>query len=218
MDLLIFDLDGTLIDSKRDIVMSVNRAFMQLGFPTLPEASIGAEIGRGSEYLFRRLLGDDAPNETIQSLVRCFKLIYSHHLLDHTQVYPGVVESLQHYRNIPKVVVTNKNQAFADRLIEELGLSSHFEAIFGPEAFATQKPDPGPILEVCKRWGVRPSETVVIGDSQFDIVAGKAAEARTVGASYGFSRPEIFELNPPDYRIDAADQLIGLFPLASETE
>jgi phosphoglycolate phosphatase len=206
MKLLIFDLDGTLIDSKRDIVLSVNRAFIQLGYPELSEEKIGDEIGRGSEYLFKRLLGKDSPD-----LVARFKEIYAHHLLDHTQIYPGIIEALTHYSAIPKVIVTNKNQVFSDRIVKALGLREHFEGVFGSEAFPTQKPHPGPILEVCKKWNVAPIETVIIGDSEFDITAGKAAGVKTVGALYGFSREETFRVNRPDFEINSADQLVGLF-------
>jgi phosphoglycolate phosphatase len=206
MKLLIFDLDGTLIDSKRDIVLSVNRAFVQLGYPELSEERIGDEIGRGSEYLFKQLLGRDVPD-----LVARFKEVYGHHLLDHTQIYPGMTRALLHYSAIPKVIVTNKNQVFSDRIVNALGLREHFEGVFGSEAFLTQKPHPGPILEVCKRWNVDPSATVIIGDSEFDITAGKAAGVQTVAALYGFSRAGTFKMNRPDFEIHSADQLVGLF-------
>lgn len=153
----------------------------------IPEERIGKEIGRGSEYLFKRLLAVHTPASTIRELVSCFKEIYQSHLLDHTQIYPGVIQTLVHYSFIPKVIVTNKNQIFADRIVDMLRLREYFKSVFGSEAFPTQKPDPGPILEVCKRWNISPSESIVIGDSQFVIRAGKSAGARTVGVLYGFS-------------------------------
>ncbi|MBC7691116.1 MAG: HAD-IA family hydrolase [Methylotenera sp.] len=211
MPFLIFDLDGTLIDSKRDIVFSVNGAFQRLGFPSLPEDEVAREIGRGSEYLFKRLLGMDTPADTIGKLVHGFKEIYQLHLLDHTQLYPGVLEALSYFSHCPKVIVTNKTQVLADQVIDGLGLRNYFEGVFGAEAFITRKPDPGPIVEVCRRWNVTPSETFMIGDSEFDITAGKAAGVRTIGALYGFSPLEAFRLNPPDFEIESADQLIGIF-------
>lgn len=212
MKLLIFDLDGTLVDSQRDIVWSVNQAFRRLGYVEQALERIGGEIGRGSEYLFRRLLGPEVSREEILALVGEFREIYAKHLLDHTTVYSGVFDALDHYGKIPKVIVTNKNQAFADRLIEETGLRPHFEAVFGSEAFLTQKPDPGPILEVCRLWNTAPRETAMIGDSEFDVIAGKQAGARTVGALYGFGKIE----TNPDHRIETAEQLIGLFERRAE--
>ncbi len=213
LKLLIFDLDGTLIDSKRDIVLSVNQAFLQRGLAQISEEKIGNEIGRGPEYLFTRLLGVTTPMSTIKELASSFKEIYQEHLLVHTQIYPGVIETLVHYRSIPKVIVTNKNQSSADRVVNALGLREHFESVFGTEAFLTQKPDAGPILEVCKRWNVNPSEAIVIGDSQFDILAGKAAGTRTVAALYGFSPAEVFSSCPPDYEIQTVDQLINILKI-----
>ena len=158
MTLFVFDLDGTLIDSKRDIVLSANRALLQLGFPAMPEEIVGKEIGRGPAYLFTRLLGAQTPRETIQELASRFKEIYGRHLLDHTQVYPGVLNVLSRDHSRPKVIVTNKSQAFADQIVDAVGLRRHFEGVFGAEAFATQKPDPGPVLEVCRIPVVAPSE------------------------------------------------------------
>lgn len=213
MRLLIFDLDGTLVDSKQDIVQSVNRAFMSRGFVELPHERIGAEIGRGAEYLFRRLLGVEISESVINDLAKRFREIYGRYLLEHTRIYPGVLEALTHYRNFPKVIVTNKNQIFADRIVDGTGLRAHFEAVFGSEAFTTQKPDPGPIRAVCERWNVHPNDAVLIGDSEFDLIAGKSAGARTVGALYGFGRMEIFEHWVPDHCVESASQLIGLFPI-----
>lgn len=175
------------------------------------------EIGRGSEYLFTRLLGAETPRETIKDLVICFKEIYGRHLLDHTQIYPGVMNALSHYSAFPKVIVTNKNQIFSDQIVDATGLRKHFDGVFGSEAFTTQKPDPGPILAVCKQWNKVPSEAVVIGDSEFDIVAGKKAGARTVGVLYGIGHPEAFRAHPPDFQIESADQLIGLFPIEEDS-
>lgn len=215
MPVFIFDLDGTLVDSKRDIVFSVNRAFLRLGFPALPEEEVAREIGRGSAFLFRRLLGATVPDGRIEALVVAFKEVYGRHLLDRTRTYPGIVELLSRFGAFRKAVVTNKNQVFADRIVDGLGLRGHFQGVYGSEAFATQKPDPGPILGVCRKWGVAPSEAVVIGDSPFDVAAGKAAGARTVAVRYGFGGPEAFRADPPDFAVDSVDALVGLFPFES---
>ncbi len=211
MKLLIFDLDGTLIDSRQDIVLSVNRAFLKNGFPEMEHALIGGEIGRGSEYLFRRLLGGDTSTEVIQSLSSRFREYYWRHLVDHTYVYPGVRETLAYYAETPKVIVTNKTQVLADRIVDELRLRENFEAVFGFEAFSTQKPDSGPVSEVCRRWKIETRDAIMIGDSVFDLMAGKAAGARTVGALYGFTQAEVLKRYEPDDCVESADQLMGLF-------
>lgn len=214
MQLLIFDLDGTLIDSRQDIILSVNRVFLQLGFSSQPGEVISKEIGRGSEYLFTRLLtgilGSGATPELIRDAVASFKKVYQQHLLDHTVVYPGIIDAVLYYSKLPKVIVTNKSQVLADLVVEGLGLKKHFEGVFGAEAFTTRKPDAGPVLEVCKKWNVNPSDAVMIGDSQFDIVAGRTAGTMTVGVLYGYGHLD-FQIHPPHLQIETATQLIGLF-------
>lgn len=207
---LIFDLDGTLIDSKRDIVLCVNRALVDQGLMPLDEEKIGNQIGRGTEYLFRQLLGTSVSDSEIKTLVERCKHFYSKHLLDHTCVYPGVHETLQFFRTLPKVIVTNKNQEFADSLVNKLGLKTHFEAVFGSEAFPTQKPDSGPILKTCAVWKTEPSQAVIIGDSVFDITAGKMAAVKTVAALYGFTKAEELRRQSPDYEIESAHDLPGI--------
>lgn len=211
--LLIFDLDGTLIDSKRDIVLCVNRAFERQGLPPMDEQRVGDQIGRGSEYLYRQLLGSEYPHSGIEILVKRFKSLYARHLLDHTHVYAGVQEALEHFKDTPKVIVTNKNQEFADLLVTELGLRPHFQAVFGSEAFATQKPDGGPLRETCARWKVDPSQAVIVGDSEFDILAGKSASVRTVAAMYGFTKREVLRGHSPDHEIESARDLISLLAI-----
>lgn len=208
--LLIFDLDGTLVDSKDDIVECVNLALRSAGLPTFPSDRVVAEIGRGSEYLFRRLLGENTAVDWIEELSRRFRRNYEKNLTRRTKVYPGVRETLEHFRYLPKVIVTNKNQLFADRLVDDLGLRPYFEAVFGQEAFPTRKPDPGPLREVCRRWNLPPAEAAMIGDSTFDIVAGKSAGLKTVGVLYGLGSEAELRRHRPDFAIRDARELAVL--------
>lgn len=216
-ELLIFDLDGTLIDSKRDIVECVNRAFSQLGYREQPGELIASQVGRGAELLFKGLLGPRLPESAIKELVASFKGHYEKHLLDHTTLYPDIEEVLTHYGAVRKVVVTNKAQPFANRIVAGLGVAKHFEGVYGSEAFATQKPDPGPIIEVCRRWHAHPAKTAVIGDSEFDLLAGKRAGACTVAVLYGFGSPESLRTLNPDFIVAKARELIELGESARQT-
>ncbi|MBS1961795.1 MAG: HAD-IA family hydrolase [Bdellovibrionales bacterium] len=208
--LLIFDLDGTLVDSKDDIVESVNLALRSAGLPAFPGERVAAEIGRGSEVLFRRLLGENTAVDWIEELSRRFRRNYERNLTRRTKVYPGIRETLEHYRYLPKVVVTNKNQVFADRLVDDLDLRPHFEAVFGQEAFPTRKPDPGPLREVCRRWNLPPAEAAMIGDSVFDLIAGKAAGLRTVGVLYGLGAEAELRRHRPDFTVRDAREIAAL--------
>lgn len=210
VELFIFDLDGTLVDSKKDIVLCVNRAFSVLGLPTFPEPVIGKEIGYGSERLFRQLLGQRASNDVISELQAAFRDFYAKHMTENTCPYPGVLEVLTHYSEVPKVVVTNKAQALADHLIDRLELRPHFKGVYGFEAFATQKPDPGPILGVCARWDVEPGNAMVVGDSIIDVTAGKKAGTRTVAVLYGFGAEADIRSGEPDFMVRSASEIIGL--------
>lgn len=209
--ILFFDLDGTLVDSKRDIILCVNRALSNLGLRNFEEDRIGKGIGNGSEALFYQLLGQNTEIKIIKSLQAEFSNCYLQYMTENTAPYPGVIQVLEHYRHIPKFIVTNKSQALADQLVERLGLSEFFEGVYGYEAFATRKPDPGPILEVCMLRSVPPSETVFIGDSPVDIVAGRRAGARTVAALYGYGDATVIRNEGPTFEIHSAGELMDLF-------
>jgi phosphoglycolate phosphatase len=211
VELILFDLDGTLIDSKKDIVACVNRALFEHGRPTYPESEVGRYIGKGIANLLKQLLGAQVSEDEIQALVISFRASYWSHLVDETTVYPGVVEALRHYQTKPKAIVTNKSQALAQAIVEKLGLSPYFEAVFGPEAFSAQKPDPRPLLEACARWNTPPHRAVLVGDSLVDMTAGKNAGVLTVAALYGYGEPTDMRATKPDYEIQTADGLIGLF-------
>ncbi len=203
-----FDLDGTLVDSKADIVSQVNAALADGGFPRRSDEELQRWIGRGSRYLFENVTG--AGPEAVEALVRDFSRRYMEHIDDSTRPYPGVRETLAHYASLPKVVITNKGQAFADVLLEKLGLRRHFAAVFGAEAFLKKKPDPLPLLEACRRFGVEPARAAFVGDSWPDMAASKACGAVTVCVSYGYGDlPAMRELKP-DYEIHRIEQLIGL--------
>lgn len=206
-----FDLDGTLIDSRADIVTQVNASLAACGLETRPPEVVGRLIGRGSRYLFRRLLGDDFPDPRLDQLVARFRQLYALHLADATRVYPGVIEALEHYRGLPKVIVTNKPQDFADSLVDRLGLREHFAAVFGAEAFARQKPDPLPVLETCRRYSENPASAAFIGDSCVDLEASRGAGTLTVSAFWGYEDAPALRAMRPDIEIHAARELIGLF-------
>lgn len=209
LKLLIFDLDGTLVDSRRDIIFCVNLSLAAHGLRSFDETQITQFIGRGSHYLFGQLLAGSMSPHQIDELVDSFKKFYFKHLLDHTKLYAGVLETLSHFSHIPKVIVTNKSQIFADRLVEELNLKNHFEGVFGSEAFTKQKPDPEPIKEVCRRWRVAPHQAAIIGDSENDILAGRGAGALTIAALYGFTDSTILKTHQPDFSISSMIELMN---------
>jgi phosphoglycolate phosphatase len=194
VDLIAFDLDGTLIDSARDISFCVNETLRCVGRPALPEATIHAFVGRGVLPLIERSLDEASPRgkrrgpET-EEAVRLFMELYAEHCLDHTRLYPGIREVLDVYAEKSLAVVTNKAERFSLKILDGLGVRDRFKAVLGGDSTKERKPHPEPILKLLEATGLPARSAVTIGDSAIDIAAGKAAGTWTCGVLYGF-RPE----------------------------
>ena len=188
IDLFIFDLDGTLIDSKKDIAASVNYTMEACGLPKLSTDLIDEFVGNG----VTRLIQDSvhaAGGIQFEEAFKIFNAHYLEHLLDTTLPFPGVFDVLKYYSKIPKVVVTNKSQGFSEKVIKGLQLAPYFEGIYGGDTAIPKKPDPAVIHHLLERFSVLPKNAVIIGDSRVDIETGKNAGILTCGVTYGF-RPE----------------------------
>jgi phosphoglycolate phosphatase len=183
--LFLFDLDGTLIDSRADIVYSLNLALAGLGVPPLPEAHIVHYVGSGVRKLIERslheLTGREPDSALTQKGVTLFREEYGKHLLDQTCLRPGVEEALERLSWAKFAVVSNKPEHFSRRILEGLGLAGRFCIILGGDSTPHQKPDPEPLLKAMDACVAPPSETAMVGDSAVDIEAGKAAGVITCG-------------------------------------
>src|SRR6202030_3517630 len=211
--LVIFDLDGTLIDSRLDLVHSVNAALRHIGRPELPDDVIASYVGDGAPILIQRALGGEAVDEAIvRQGLQFFLSYYREHKLDHTTVYPGVHQALAAVQRTANgtprqlAVLSNKPVIPSRAIAEALGLSPFFAQIYGGNSFATKKPDPEGARKLLEEIGVRPEETAIVGDSHVDIETGRNAGLWTVGVSYGFA-PHTLDEQPPDILIDAPDEL-----------
>ena len=187
--LIIFDLDGTLVNSSVDITNALNYAIGPYGLEELTVAKTISLVGEGITSLIGKLL-DNLPGQSNAErkkdvLIR-FLDYYSRHLTDFTVPYPGVRETLERLGDYRKAVISNKRTDLSIRLLEDLGLSEYFEFIWGSDSVPEKKPSPVPVLEMMKKVGCRPGETAIVGDSNFDIEAGRAAGVTTVAVSYGF--------------------------------
>lgn len=212
-DLLIFDLDGTLIDSKRDLTDSVNatRAWKQL--PPLPDDIVSAYVGNGASMLIRRAL----PHLTVEEHADAHKFFlqyYRDHMLDATVLYPGVREALDrlHANSVTMAILTNKPVKFSVRLIAGLKLDAHFFRIYGGNSFEEKKPHPVGIEKLIEESGADREHTVMVGDSAVDVTTARNAGVQACGVSWGF-QPETFEHAPPNFIIDdlsaLADRVLG---------
>jgi len=200
--LLIFDLDGTLIDSKRDLVDSVNATLTWNGRDPLPDHVVASYVGSGAPVLIRRAF-PDAAEADLDRLLRHFLDYYREHMLDATTLYPGVGEALDrlHSADVPMAILTNKPVRFSIRLIEGLGLDTHFFRVYGGNSFEEKKPHPRGINLLVEESGADRSKTVMVGDSAVDVRTARNAGVQACGVSWGF-QPETFSDAPPDFVID----------------
>jgi phosphoglycolate phosphatase len=187
--LLVFDLDGTLIDSRKDLCDAVNAMLAALGRVGLPESVIASYIGDGAGMLVRRALGDPTDEGAVERALGLFLDFYRVHKLDHTYVYDGVFGSLDALRGrvASMAVLTNKPVKPSLEICAALGLASYFFAIYGGNSFATKKPDPEGLRQLMREAGVGPEETLMVGDSEVDILTARAVGAWSLGCRYGLS-------------------------------
>jgi phosphoglycolate phosphatase len=212
MKLLIFDLDGTLVDTIEDITEAVNYTVQSLGVRRHTADEIKLMVGGGLSKLIERLIPDHSDQgEHVRGrdeAVKRFIGYYSKHLLDKSQAYPGVKETLARLQDYRKAVVSNKRETLSREVLDGLGIAGFFDIILGSDSVSEKKPSPVPLLEVLKRMGMTKEEAVIIGDSSFDIEAGKRAGILTIAVTYGYRDRDI--LKDADYMIDSFRELPGV--------
>jgi len=211
IELLIFDLDGTLVDTRRDLANAVNDALQQTGRKALALDLVVGYVGDGLNKLLERALGSVAEAE-LKILRQHFRQYYFEHIADFSRPYAGTVEMLEHFAKKKKAVLTNKPQEFMEALLQSLNLQQHFDIAIGGQAGLKLKPDPEAILKIIDQLNVQPDHVVMIGDSENDILAGKAAGVMTCAVTFGFRPKETLLPLHPDFVINASNELISLFP------
>ncbi len=213
--LLIFDLDGTLIDSRLDLVHSVNAMLRHFKRPELPDDVVASYVGDGAPMLVRRALGDPKDDSFVKEALEYFLGYYRVHKLDYTHVYDGVKEtlvSLRHANGLHRqmAVLSNKPVNPSRAIVEALGLADFFVHVYGGNSFPTKKPDPQGARTLLEQTKTRPEEAMIVGDSSNDVLTGRNAGMWTCGVTYGFA-PHTLALAPPDVVVDAPLELKQLF-------
>jgi len=213
--LLIFDLDGTLIDSRLDLIHSVNAMLKHLGRPELPGDVIASYVGDGAPMLIRRALGDPRDESLVKDGLDHFLAYYRVHKLDHTHLYNGIQEMLTAIRNSNGIsrqmaVLSNKPVNPSRLIVEALGLAEFFVHIYGGNSFPTKKPDPHGAQTILRETKNDPHETLMVGDSSVDVITGRNANLWTCGVTYGFAPHTLCEA-PPDVTVDKPHELAELF-------
>lgn len=220
--LLLFDLDGTLIDSSQDIANAANYALEKAGLPTRTREEIAFFIGDGVIKLVERMLYDHererAPDVTVdQDLCRkVLKLVkehYSQNLLTFTKPYPGVNETLRWLMEYPKAVLTNKPHGMTAEILKGLGWSDQFSFVLGGDTAHRKKPDPSPVLDALRHFSAQPTDALFVGDSLLDIQAARAAGVPVCAVLYGYGDRDLIAAAGPDFTIERFEGLLKVLGL-----
>ncbi|MFZ3138989.1 MAG: HAD-IA family hydrolase [Thermodesulfovibrionales bacterium] len=210
--LLIFDLDGTLIDTGRDITNALNYALSSQGFKSLSVEDTIKMIGEGITRLIEKILGHERSQER-DAVIKKFLDYYSEHLIDYSTVYPYVRETLEQLDGYKKAVISNKREYLSVKILNKLNLLDFFNMVVGSDTTSEKKPSAIPILHVIEKFKVGPQETIIVGDSNYDIEAGRTAGIKTIAVTYGYREKEY--LMNADYIIDRFNDLPAILDIIS---
>lgn len=210
MELFIFDLDGTLIDSKRDIVEAVNAARAEMGLPGLATETIASYVGNGAPVLMQKAMGVNASQEVVAEALRRFLEYYHRNPLVHTRLYPGVREALDELlaRGKKLAVLANKPEVITNQIVAGFNLKNHFFRCYGGDSLIERKPHALGIEKLMYEAEIGPEQTLMVGDSYVDIRTARNAGVTACGVSYGF-QPESLLTEPPDFMIDDMRELLA---------
>lgn len=206
--LVIFDLDGTLIDSKLDLAHAVNATRANMGLEPLQNELIYSYVGNGAPVLIRRALGPTVPQPDVDKALEYFLQYYRDHKLDYTVLYPGVREALEELASdgARMAILTNKPFRISREIVDGLGVAAHFFQVYGGNSFEQKKPDPVGIHALLSESGIGAEATMMVGDSGVDIQTARNAGVAAVGCTWGF-QPESLVTHPPDYLIESMGEL-----------
>jgi len=205
----LFDLDGTLIDSKLDLVNSINFMLQEMKRKTLPLDTVASYVGHGAPKLVADALGPNAGEADCRLGLEIFVAHYEKHSLEATRAYPGVVEGLQALGDHPMAVLTNKPLKMSVEILEGLGLLKFFRVVYGGDSFATKKPNPAGAQVALNVLNSRPQEAALVGDSDVDIQTARNAGTMAIGVNYGFGQHDR-RAHPADLYVDSLQEIAAL--------
>jgi len=210
---VLFDLDGTLVDSLHDLTDAVNHMLTGFGRQQLDPVQVRQLVGKGARNLVQRALASDSPAEISRGLA-AFTEFNTIHIADKSRLYPGVREMLQQLADcgIRLAIISNKNEELSRLILKTLEVDGFFDIIAGGDTFAEMKPSPLPLLQVINKLGCSPAEAVMVGDSINDIQAGNCAGITTIGCRWGYGNSD--ELNESKYSADSCSDIINILGIA----
>ncbi|MFB6348171.1 phosphoglycolate phosphatase [Moraxella sp. ZJ142] len=215
--LIIFDLDGTLIDSAVDLAAAVNRMYGKLNLPTMPIDTIKSWVGNGSVKLVERALAahqqtaQQVDSQALSAAHEIFLAEYACCSTEQTQAYEGVSVGLNALvdAGYTLAICTNKPTRYLPEILAHFGWSDSFTIVIGGDSLAVKKPNPEPLLYICQQLGILPKQAVMVGDSKNDILAAQAANITTLALRYGYNYGEPIDNTNPDMAFDDFNQLIA---------
>lgn len=210
VDLVMFDLDGTLADTGRDLADAVNHTRAHFNLPPLPDSLVKSHVGRGVEYLLKHSLPEESPHR-FREVMHVFIERYENHLLDTTVLYPHVHETLDFFCSKRRVVVSNKMHRLTVAVLRGLGVDKEFDTILGGDSAPQKKPDPALLVHALDRFQIPAKRAVMIGDGDTDIAAGKGAGVVTCGVTYGLGSKGDLVAASPDFLVDDLSELPKFF-------
>jgi len=210
IDLVVFDLDGTLVDTKSDIIKAFEWTLAQNNVEPVDPKDIEALVGTGVEGYLRQCLASNIENDP-EDGIKQFRSYYRSNFSKKSSLFPHIQQILEFGSTVPMVVLSNKSEIFAKPLLERLGIARYFSGIYAAEAFEKRKPDALPLQRICEIFGISPDRTLIIGDSPHDINCGRSAGAKTCAAAYGYAPKGILEGCGADWLVQSPQDLIGLF-------
>ena len=211
--LIVFDLDGTLIDSSKDLALSMNAMLEHFGRPPLDPEVIYSYVGNGAPVLVHRALGPDGSEELLQQALQFFLKFYRAHSLEHTELYPGVRAMIENLAAAGhrQAILTNKPVRISFDIVGALGLQKYFMRVYGGDSFLAKKPDPIGIVALRNEAGASADQTLMVGDSGVDVQTARNAGIRSCGVAWGF-QPRAFDTDPPDLLIREPRELLAHLP------
>ena len=209
---IIFDLDGTLVDTAPDVLQSANHTLRKLGMREITLEEARRSIGPGPDN-FARIVLPEGQLHRYDEFIRLFRQHYRDHCLDTTRPFPGVPEVLEALVGVPKAVASNKPREYTQAILQALELSRHFDTVVGPEDVARVKPAPDMLLLAARRLGVDPAQTLMVGDTDNDVLAARSAGMPVCAVTWGYSPEEHLRSLHPDFLIDEPFQLLEIVGL-----
>ena len=206
--LIIFDLDGTLLDTAGDILYCSNMALQQMGIPPLSSEQILRAIGAPVDIYPRIILGDHA--QRMEEYRTIFRPIYLENCLQQTRPFPGIVELLQRLRPMKLAVASNKKLYATEYMLEELNLREYFDLTVGPESVKNSKPEPDMIYFACEKFGISPKHTLMVGDTDNDVLAANSAKAQSCFVNWGYAHNKKEMQKIATFAVDRADEILSL--------